>query len=176
MTRQRTLLISRQSDSLSHSSIYWRINEGRKFSVEVEFLIHFKVCPAAAVDAAFCNGGAAMASIFRAGHFACIMFREGRERERERTSRAPAPRETSSSTAVVSLISPLHEVCSSIAHDHVVQSNALARSLALLLSFAPPPPPLPARPSRRNELLWPDATDRASFALSSLPLSLHYRF
>ena len=141
MTRQRTLLISRQSDSLSHSSIYWRINEGRKFSVEVEFLIHFKVCPAAAVDAAFCNGGAAMASIFRAGHFACIMFREGkeRERERERTSRAPAPRETSSSSAaVVSLISPLHEVCSSIAHDHVVQSNALSFSpLLLLLLFLP---------------------------------------
>ena len=78
-----------------------------------------------------------------------------------------------------SLISPLHEVCSSIAHDHVVQSNVLA----LLLPFAPPHPLLarrrrpaaclPACPPvrRRNELLWPDATERASASLTpSFPL------
>ena len=57
-----------------------------------------------------------------------------------------------------SLISPLHEVCSSIAHDHhVVQSNVLARPLALLpsplrsSSSSPRPQPccLPARPAAR---------------------------
>ena len=35
--------------------------------------------------------------------------------------------------AAVSLISPLHEVCSSIAHDHVVQSNVLSFPPLLLL-------------------------------------------
>ena len=80
-----------------------------------------------------------------------------------------------------SLISPLHEVCSSIAHDHVVQSNVLALlpsrppSPLRSSSSSPRPPPccLSARRPvrRRNELLWPDATERASASLTpSFPL------
>ena len=137
MTRQRTLLISRQSDSLSHSSIYWRINEGRKFSVEVEFLIHFKVCPAAAVDAAFCNGGAAMASIFRAGHFACIMFREGRERERER-ERGQVERQRHGRHRRRPQQSRSYLLCTKCAVQlRMTTWFNLMRSLALSLSFSP---------------------------------------